>query len=286
LQLPPGEGIAGWIADTGKPLIVEDVGKDPRFSARVDKYTGFITHSIIGVPLKANDKVFGVVELVNKLNGEAFTSFDLKVLTTIADFAGLAIERAYYARALKRMATIDSLTGAYNRGSFERQYAKEVEMCRRYDLPLSLLMIDVDDFKKINDTHGHMAGDRVLKNLVALISECIRKVDGVFRYGGDEFVVLMPNTSREAAQRVRERILERIAYQNSLNPELPYQVSIGLHAVQSDESRDILEQLDTDLYRDKDRKLFRNIENVEEHLEDFLKEERDKLKAKGADRKG
>ena len=284
LRLPKSEGIAGWIADTGEPVIVEDVSRDSRFSCRVDRFTGFNTQSIIGVPLRSGDKVFGVIELINKLDGEPFTPFELKVLTTIADFAAIAIEKAYYLRALKRMATIDALTGALNRGSFERQYYKEIEMCRRYEIPLSLLMCDVDNFKKINDTRGHQAGDMVLRNLVELLVACVRKVDSVFRYGGDEFVVLLPNTDKDQAAEAKRRIIERLEYQNSLNPDIPYTVSIGLHSVDTDGTEDVLELLDIDLYKEKDKKLTRNLENLEEHIEDMLQEERRRLHPRGKDR--
>ncbi|MFH1138448.1 MAG: sensor domain-containing diguanylate cyclase [Pseudomonadota bacterium] len=287
LRLPRNEGVAGWIAETGQPVIVECVAKDSRFSPRVDSFTGFRTKSIIGAPLTSNNKVFGVIELINKLNGQSFTPYDLKILTTIADFAAIAIEKAYYFRALKRMAATDSLTGARNRGAFERAYYREIEMCRRYSMPLSFLMVDVDNFKVINDTYGHPAGDAVLRNLVELLTSCVRKVDVVFRYGGDEFVVLMPNTSKTQANEVRDRILKRIEYQNSLNPETPYRVSIGLHSVEpGGESADALEQLDTDLYLQKDRKFSKNIEKMEEHLEEMLHEERSKLFPAGKNRLG
>ena len=285
LKLPKGEGIAGWIAETGKPVIVEDVDKDSRFSGRVDDFTGFKTKSIIGVPLLANGKVFGVIELINKLDGQCFTPFELKVLMTIADFAAIAIEKSYYLRALKRMATRDALTGAYNRGAFERLYCREVEMCRRYDLPLSFLMVDIDDFKEINDTYGHPAGDDVLKNLVELLGDSVRKVDIICRYGGDEFVILMPNTKKDQAMMARRRILERVKYQNSLGMSIIYHVSIGLHSMESGDSEEILELLDSDLYRQKDRKFSKNIENMEEHLEDMLNEERSKLRPQGRNRR-
>ena len=285
LKLPWREGIAGWIADTGQPVIVQDVSKDPRFSSRVDSFTGFTTESIIGVPLKSNDKVFGVIELINKLNGKPFTSFELKVLMTIADFAAIAIEKAYYLRALKKMATTDSLTGAHNRGTFERSYCREVEMCQRYDTPLSMLMVDVDNFKRINDTFGHPAGDAVLRNLVDLLVECVRKVDAVYRYGGDEFVILMPNTNKEQAIEAKKRILRRIEYQNSLAPDIPYNVSIGLHSVEAGDDGEMLTLLDIDLYREKDKKFGRDIEHLEEHLEDMLQEERSKLHPVGKNRR-
>jgi diguanylate cyclase (GGDEF)-like protein len=284
LKLPKGEGIAGWIADTGQPLIVEDVTEDTRFSPRVDHFTGFITQSIIGVPLMSGGKVFGVIELINKLNGEKFTPFDLKILTTIADFAAIAIEKSYYLGALKVMAETDSLTGVWNRGAFERQYLREIEMCRRYDQPLAMLMVDIDEFKEINDQHGHPAGDAVLKDLAANLTDCVRKVDRVFRYGGDEFVVLMPNTTKDQALGAKKRIRARLDYRNSLDPAVPYNISIGIHAVESGENEEVLTMLDTDLYRDKDRRLGRDFEKMERHIEDMLKEEWRKLKPKGRDR--
>lgn len=274
LKLPKGEGIAGWIAETGQSVIIEEVLKDSRFSPRVDQFTGFVTESIIGVPLMTDGKVFGVIELINRLSGEPFTPLDLKILKIIADFAAIAIEKAYYLTALKRMADTDSLTGINNRGSFERFYIKEVEMCKRYGIPLSFLMVDIDDFKMINDEHGHPAGDTVLKNLAELLTSAVRKVDKVFRYGGDEFVILMPNTSKQQAMEARARIQGRIDYQNSLNPEIKYHISIGQHSMDSEDNTDILEVLDSNLYREKDKKFSKNIENLSEHLEDMLKEER------------
>ncbi len=185
---------------------------------------------------------------------------------------------------MKRLATTDSLTGALNRGAFEKIYSREVEMCRRYGHPLSFLMVDIDNFKNINDTQGHAAGDTVLKNLVELLTESVRKVDSIFRYGGDEFVILLPNTSKEQAGEAKKRILQRLEYQNSLGTLIPYRVSIGLHAMGSEDDQSIFELLDMDLYREKDKKFSRTIENIEDHLEDMLKEERSKLRPEGKGR--
>lgn len=274
LQIPKGEGVAGWISETGQALIIEDVQKDSRFSDRVDRYTGFVTKSIIGVPLKSNGKVFGVIELINKLDGELFSPYDLKILTTIADFSAIAIEKAYYYKALRRLAAVDALTGVYNRGYFDRSYIKELDICRRYGNPLSLMMLDINKFKQINDAHGHPAGDSVLKRAAGLISECVRKVDIVCRFGGDEFVVLMPNTTKKKAEILKKRILDRIDYQNSLNPEIPYTVSIGVHAVDIDNHEQTLQLLDSDMYREKGRKQMKNYEKMGDNIEDLLAEEK------------
>ena len=96
MRLKRGEGIAGWIAESGQAVIIEDVRKDHPFTGRLDSATGFQTQSIIGVPLKSRGVVFGVIELVNKLSGEAFSALELKTLPTIADFGGIAIERGFY----------------------------------------------------------------------------------------------------------------------------------------------------------------------------------------------
>ena len=114
----------------------------------------------------------------------------------------------------------------------------------------------------------------------------MRKVDNVYRYGGDEFVVLLPNTTREQAQEARQRIINRLTYQNSLNPEVPYMASIGLHSMEGGDSLEALEHLDSDLYRQKDKKFSRNLDDVAEHIEDMLKDERSKLGTEGKYRKG
>ena len=104
-SIPRGKGVAGWIAENGQSVIIEDVSRDARFDPSMDQITGFTTRSIIGVPLRTRKGVFGVIELVNKLDGRAFTPLELMVLTTIADFAAIAVEKAYYFRALRRIAT-------------------------------------------------------------------------------------------------------------------------------------------------------------------------------------
>ena len=275
--LPKGKGLAGWIAERGEPAIVGDVQSDQRFFPMIDMYTGFKTQSIIGVPLKSKGKVFGVIELVNKIDEKPFTPFDLKVLTTIADFAAIAIEKAYYNRALKRLASVDPLTGVYNRGEFQRIIGRELERSKRHNTPLACLLVDVDDFKSINDNHGHSTGDTVLKSLSRILSENLRKVDSVCRYGGDEFVVVLPGTRREQAENVRERILEGIKFHNQITDKIPFKVSIGLHATQGTSGDGFFELLDKDLYREKERKLFQTIEDVDTNIHHLLEEEKSDL---------
>ncbi len=273
LKLSRGEGVAGWIAENAESVMIEDVNRDPRFNGRIDTITGFETHSIIGVPLLTNGRVFGVIELINKLNGEPFSAYELKILRTVADFAAIAIEKIYYLRALQRLATTDPLTGVYNRRSLERSLAREVERSRRYGQPLSALWVDIDDFKRINDQFGHLAGDRILKRTADLLAGEVRRVDAVFRYGGDEFIVLLPNTDRDRAEMVRARILARIDRLKEEQHEFPYHLSIGLHSAGPDGVEDILAFTDRDLYRQKDHKEETSILEVESHLDELLEEE-------------
>lgn len=274
--LPKNEGVAGWIVSNRRAVIIEDVSKDPRFSDRMDNFTQFHTQSIIGVPLLSGDQVFGVIELINKIDGKPFTSYELKILSTIADFAAIAIEKAYYSNALKKLAQNDGLTGLYNRGSFEKFLNDELECHKRYDSDLALLMIDIDDFKAVNDTFGHPVGDEVLKTLANIIRSSIRTVDKACRYGGDEFIVILPNAHLCDAHSVRDRIKQAIIDENARNNIPAFFVSIGVHELSDDDNCPIMSLLDSDLYHEKEKKDSHNLHCISNHLSDMLDEERNK----------
>ena len=265
-----GEGVAGWIAETGHSVVVEDVKKDSRFSNKIDSMTGFQTESIVGVPLKTEKRVFGVIELINKIDGEPFTPFDLKLLSTIADFAAIALEKVFYFKAYHRMAIIDPLTEVYNRRHFERILAREIERSNRYHHALSILMIDIDNFKHINDKFGHPAGDKVLKKTAEILNSSVRKIDTVARFGGDEFVIVAPHTGKDEAQGIKERILQTSEESNLTERVPPFTLSVGLHSAEPGSTADILVQVDTDLYREKDQKGERELQSLSEVLQDIL----------------
>ena len=269
MTISKGKGIAGWIAESGQALIIEDVTKDKRFNSNMDSVTGFVTKSIIGVPLKTKRRVFGVIELVNKLNGESFTPLELKILTTIADFTAIAIEKSYYFAALKRLATTDELTRLANRRSLLKILERENERCRRYGTTFAILLIDVDDFKAINDTYGHGVGDQVLKRLAVILTEQTRKVDTPSRFGGDEFVILMPEADAKAGKEVKGRIEKAIRATNE-KESVRFTVSIGVHEGKADNLEDILNLVDQNMYREKVRKLDETYSNMNENLEEFM----------------
>ncbi|RLB97476.1 MAG: diguanylate cyclase [Deltaproteobacteria bacterium] len=231
IRLPLGEGIAGHIMETGESLIVEDVAKDKRFSIRVDKFTGFKTQSIIGSPLKTDDKVFGVIELINRISDDSFTSQDLKTLSSIAEYAAIAIERSYYHQALQKIATKDSLTGFKNRWSFERAVSNKDDVQKRYGTIFSMLVIEISLLRKINETKGRAAGDDLLKKIIKILKKNKRGEDDIFRYGEDTFIILLSQTYMEGAQLVRERILDTFSSAVPEEGEVPKPISISPHTV-------------------------------------------------------
>ena len=268
-EIPRGSGIAGWIARNALPLIVEDVSKDPRFDPSMDELIGFTTKSIIGVPLINRGRVYGVIELVNKLDGTSFSPLELKTLVTIAEFGAIAIEKAYYTAALKRIAMTDPLTGALNRRGMEKSLERELSRCKRKSAPVTILMFDVDHFKEINDTYGHIKGDEVLKELADVLKKNVRKADIICRYGGDEFAVIMPEAGPEKAEFVKSRIQAHLAIENDRR-EFPFGVSIGIHSGEPDTLADIFDSADKALYFEKTRKIEMDIDNLSTNLPEFL----------------
>jgi len=269
MRISSDDGISGWIYHSGQAVVIEDVTKDNRFSNKIDKITHFKTESIIGVPLKSGEKVLGIIELINKLSGEPFTPFDLNILSTIADFTAIAIERAFYLRAIEKLSRTDHLTGVLNRRSFDFIMNNETERCKRHGGMLSVLLIDINSFKQINDNFGHLSGDLVLKTCAGIIKENTRKIDYTARFGGDEFAVIMPHTDEPEAEHVKERIISAVTEYD--HPNIPkFSVSIGRQTAGSDGVVDLLYETDKELYREKEGK---ERIRVDEYLLEFIDDE-------------
>jgi diguanylate cyclase (GGDEF)-like protein len=163
--------------------------------------------SCLLVPLVYDGEVIGCLELVEKRGVRHFTDQELELASTLAALAAVAIQNARLHAELEQLATTDGLTGLYNHRHFYERLAQEVARARRYDLPMSLLMIDIDDFKLYNDRCGHRAGDAVLRDLGALLlSHTRQQIDLVARYGGEEFALILPSTGVAGALRTGERL--------------------------------------------------------------------------------
>lgn len=235
-KLPKGEGIAGYIMETGESVIIDDVKKDKRFSLRVDKHTGFKTQSVIGTPLKTDDKIFGVIELINRISNEKFTGQDLKILSSIAEYAAIAIERSYYNQALTTLATKDSLTGLKNRWSFERAVNNKDEVTKQYGTIFSILIIEISGIRQINEAGTRLDTEEILKKTAQVLIETKRREDEVFRYGEDTFILLLPLTYTDGAETAKYRILKSFSTTVSEKGDIPVKMDILTHTVSSEDA--------------------------------------------------
>lgn len=209
LQLNPGEGIAGAVFSSGVARLVHDVGGDPSFSPRFDEASAFHTRSILAVPLLSRGHVLGVIELVNGPTDPPFSNDDLTTLTAIADYAAIAIENARNFRRVQELTITDEHTGCYNARHLRALLDTEVKRSARFRHPLSLVFLDLDHFKSVNDRHGHLMGSATLKEVGDLLIGIGRNgLDAVFRYGGDEFAILLVETDQDGAALIAQRVCE------------------------------------------------------------------------------
>jgi diguanylate cyclase (GGDEF)-like protein len=252
-KIAENEGLAGWVLENKKPDFIEDASKDSRLSKSIDKLTDFEIKSMIAVPLEVTEKTIGVFQLINKTEEGTYTADDLNIMKTIVEYASMAIEKVYYLSAMKDLDNVDSLTGVYKRSYFESQFEKEEERAKRYNNPLSMFIVNIDDFKTINDDYGHESGDQILKDLAVILKNSVRRVDIVARYGGDEFVILLPQTSKGNAELVRERIEKDIS-KGSKKGSVPYSVSIGLGSAGAKAAGSVIEKAEKDLQKQKKSK--------------------------------
>jgi len=217
LRVKIGQLVAGWVAKEGQVLLVRDIDSDPRLKMPL-KNPQYKSRSFISLPLKADKHVLGVINVTDKLQEmEYFTDEDLRFLSLLAHQTVTQIENIRLCEKLSSLAVTDSLTGVFNRRYFQEQLNVEIMRASRYKYNLSLIIFDIDGFKNYNDSYGHLEGDRVLKSAAAEIRKNVRQVDIVCRYGGDEFVVLLPVTNAKGAELAAEKILDSVAGLDMVN---------------------------------------------------------------------
>jgi diguanylate cyclase (GGDEF)-like protein len=202
-----GESIGGWVAEHGEPILIEDVSREPRFSLENQEwYAG--ARSIVCVPVKGRERVLGAIELVNTSKNQHFHEDDIPILANLADYAAIALENARYVQRIHELTITDDCTALYNARHLNFVLDSEIYRSIRYGYEFSVIFIDLDHFKQVNDTHGHLAGSKLLWHVGTLIKGHLRLIDYAFRYGGDEFVVLLPQTSKRNALSVVRRLRE------------------------------------------------------------------------------
>ncbi|PYT82529.1 MAG: sensor domain-containing diguanylate cyclase [Acidobacteria bacterium] len=206
VRIGMGQGIAGWVAQHGETVVVPDTSKDTRFFSKVDEKTKTETQSIVAVPVRFRDTCLGVIELINCVGPDGFDPRDLKLLEALSDFAAIALENARHVKKIHDLTIRDDCTSLYNARHMSFILETEIYRSQRYNYEFSLVFIDLDHFKLVNDTHGHLVGSRLLGEIGNALKAHCRLIDFAFRYGGDEFVLLLPQTSKENAINVARRL--------------------------------------------------------------------------------
>lgn len=255
VRLKMGEGIAGWVAQHGRPLITANAYQDPRFAQWVDQRTGFETKSIVCLPLISKGRTLGVIELLNLAAGR-FSERKLELLAALADFAAIAVENARYVQRIQDLSIIDDVTGLYNSRHLHTLLETEISRSLRYSGPFSVIFLDLDYFKQVNDQYGHLVGSRLLHEIGQVLRANLRTVDWATRYGGDEFVLILPRTGRKEALLVAQRLrhaLNETAFLTSENLNLRITASFGIATFPEDAKtkEDVIRMADQAMYRVK-----------------------------------
>lgn len=218
-KVKKGESVAGWVAQHAKPLLVEDIRKYPHW-LKV-RETRYFTNSFLSLPLRGRFKLLGVLNVTDKDLGYGgiFNEEDYKFIAVLSHQIAAAIENAQLYSSLRQLAVTDALTGLSNHRYFYVRLEEEINRAERYKRTLSLIMLDIDDFKIYNDTYGHLEGDEVLRQIARLLKMNTRRVDTTARYGGEEMAIILPETGLKEAQLVAEKIREAVEKHHFIGEE-------------------------------------------------------------------
>jgi diguanylate cyclase (GGDEF)-like protein len=252
IRLKVGEGIAGHVAKHGERLVVPDVMTDPRFAKRIDEMTKWETRSIVCFPVQSRLRVLGVIQLVN-VDMEHFGDQEIFFLQSLCDYAAIAIENARAVEKIQELTITDDCTGLYNARHLYKTLETEVYRSSRFGYEFTVLFIDLDHFKQVNDTNGHLVGSKLLAEIGYLIKAQLRLIDYAFRYGGDEFVVLLPQTGKDSALVVAKRLRDSLrtsmfCKDEGLNLNVRASMGVATYPHDAKTPHDIIRQADEMMY--------------------------------------
>jgi diguanylate cyclase (GGDEF)-like protein len=252
-SIPRPNGMTYTVARTRQAVIVEDLQNHPLFKNASLGWAGSIT----GIPLMINESVVGVMNMARWSTG-GFNPSELRLLGLLADQAALAINNARLHQAMANQAMSDSLTGLPNRRALDARLENDVQRAARYSQKFAVVMLDLDGFKAVNDTYGHSVGDEVLHQFAQFLVNSQRSSDFLARYGGDELVMILPETDLEAAKLVGEHIKERMSGFEISLPDATTRVlsvtgGIAIYPTHAQSASDLLRAADEALYRAKRR---------------------------------
>ncbi len=270
-HLPDDVGIVGATYRSGVPYLSKDISSDDKFYDAIDKKTQYESKSILAMPIKIDDSIVGVIELINRKEKVNFDDKDLSILEIFANYTSTLIKNALDARRFEDLSKKDNLTGLYNDRYFYEILDIEAKKAIKEGSDLSLIFFDLDHFKEVNDTHGHLVGSRVLKEIALIVDEVFLESDASSsRYGGDEFVILLPGYSLEQSavygETLREAIEKNIFVRErpapgepALNIEGVITCSLGVASLEKDEGKELnkmkaslIRRADAAMYRAKD----------------------------------
>jgi diguanylate cyclase (GGDEF)-like protein len=247
IRVRPGAGVLGTVFETGRTILESGLSRPGRSRYR--------TRSFIAVPIKLGRQTLAVASVTDRRDNAPFTDDDAMTLRELAAPAALALSRAQAlseAHKFAQTAAIDPGSGVFNRRYLQTRIDEELQRSRRHGAPVSLVMLDLDNFKSINDSFGHLAGDTVIKDVAQILRRSVRIFDVCARFGGEEFAILMPGASLDSATKIAARIRERIEAYRIADPrlaELRVTASLGLAVSFPDiTSQDLVERADAALY--------------------------------------
>ena len=247
-----GDGIAGLAAERGRTLVVHGDNRGPRRAAAEPAFP-----VALAVPVYSGNLISGIVVTYRRDPSKPFTDGDMETVIFLAEQGGVAIENVALHEEAQRLSLTDSLTGTYNLRYFQMQFRQAVAAATRFDRPFSFLMLDLDRFKPVNDTHGHQRGDSILVEFSQRVTGVLREVDTFARYGGDEFICLLSETDVHGAVTTAEKIREAIrssSFGSDGEPPLDLTVSIGVagYGQHGDSYAKLLESADRAMYLAKE----------------------------------
>lgn len=257
VRLKVGQGIAGWVAQNRKAAIVNHTNRDKRFDPQFDKKTHFVTRSVLCAPLVSRNRLLGVVELINRKSDDySFSKEDLKTLTALLGPISVSLHNALLFREVESLAITDDLTKLYNNRYVNQFTGVLIQRSRKTNSNFSVIFLDVDGLKTVNDRYGHLVGGQSLVEIGKIISRSVRKKDKISRYGGDEFIVILPSAGAAEALAIAEKI--RMAIQDydflqTLQKEIRLSASFGVAVFpdHGDTVTELIQKADQAMYRVK-----------------------------------
>lgn len=210
-SIPADRGIAGHVYLTGETYSTSQAQGDPHFFSEVDENTQYTTQSVIAIPVRIEHEVCGVLELLNRQHADGFSHNDLNLLEIFAGYISISIQNVLDGRMAQEIAKRDNLTGLFNDRYLHVALTRAIHRARTGEDDLAILFLDLDYFKRVNDTHGHLAGSQVLREVGAVLGAGAERWDGMAaRYGGDEFVLVMPGLDLREAVELAEDLRSEI----------------------------------------------------------------------------